>query len=462
MKKKTLYMILIFLSFALIYSLATGIYFTCIYQSAIYNLNIDAFSEGYFYLLNTFGILAISLYMRKKYTRFRMIIAYSVSLLATAAATFMLFMPLSTYAFIGVLIFIYVSIGCTQGVYVFMLTKTVPKSKRCFTLGVGASIAVIFNSLLSLIKDGEFVQSINAVIVYSILAVLACLMFSFALTGFSDCEHTDAKEDSAKPFTPSTWNTKVFLTACFFILLSWLIQSLGFYFPFNGSLVLGLSSEVLRITNVLGLLVGSYINYRDKKLGALSCLIILATPMLYIILQNQAGATLLVFLLSYFFTGMLSIYRIGIIADMSDSVNSKGESMSYLCAFGLLFGRLGEGFGGLMGIRFKDNVMLLLTLTSFVLVIAVAFFISHYIKLYTPVPMVVQSHEDKMTDFKVKYGLSSRELDVLEYLLNGDANAEIADRLYVSENTVRFHVSNILKKTGCKSRKEVSTLFYSK
>ncbi len=460
MKKKNLYLALIILSFALIYALATGIYFTGSYRAATYDLNVDAFSEGYFYLLNTIGILAISLYMKKNYTRFRMILAYSVSLLVAVVSALILFLPLSTSAFICALIFVYIAIGCTQGVYVFVLTKTVPKSKRCFVLGIGASIAVIVNSLLSLIKGGLFVQSISAVIVYFGIAVMTCFGFAFALTKLSDSEDTNEMVESAESATPSIWNTKVFLTSCFFILFSWLIQSLAFYFPFNSSLVLGLSNEAVRITNVLGLLIGGYINSHDKKTGSLSCLIILATPMLYIILQNQAGATLLVFLLSYFLTGILSIYRIGIIADMSDSVNSKGESMTYLCAFGLLFGRLGEGLGGLMGIRFKDNLLLLLTLTCFALTIAVAFFISHYMKLYTPVPLIVQNHEDKMNAFKIKYNLSNREMDVLEYLLDNNSNAEIADKLYVSENTVRFHVSNILKKTGCKSRKEISSLFY--
>ena len=115
-----------------------------------------------------------------------------------------------------------------------------------------------------------------------------------------------------------------------------------------------------------------------------------------------------------------------------------------------------------MGIKYKDNTMLLLTLTSFFLVIAVAFFIYHYIRLYFPISQVVQTHEDKINSFKVKYNLSTREKDVLELLIDGASNAEIADRLYVSENTVRFHVGNILKKTECKSRKEVSALFFGK
>ncbi len=42
--------------------------------------------------------------------------------------------------------------------------------------------------------------------------------------------------------------------------------------------------------------------------------------------------------------------------------------------------------------------------------------------------------------------LSRREQEVLDGLLNNDANKEIANRLGISERTVKFHVSNILRK----------------
>ena len=42
--------------------------------------------------------------------------------------------------------------------------------------------------------------------------------------------------------------------------------------------------------------------------------------------------------------------------------------------------------------------------------------------------------------------LTPRELDVLEHLVKGETNAEIARTLIVSEGTVKFHVKNILRK----------------
>jgi len=48
--------------------------------------------------------------------------------------------------------------------------------------------------------------------------------------------------------------------------------------------------------------------------------------------------------------------------------------------------------------------------------------------------------------------LSRREVEVLAFIGNGLSNEEIAAKLYVSENTVRNHAYNVMKKLGAKNR----------
>jgi DNA-binding NarL/FixJ family response regulator len=55
--------------------------------------------------------------------------------------------------------------------------------------------------------------------------------------------------------------------------------------------------------------------------------------------------------------------------------------------------------------------------------------------------------------------LTARESQILESVLCGRSNKEIASNLTISERTVKFHVSNILSKVGAERRRELVTVF---
>jgi len=54
--------------------------------------------------------------------------------------------------------------------------------------------------------------------------------------------------------------------------------------------------------------------------------------------------------------------------------------------------------------------------------------------------------------------LSNREKEILGLMIAGLSNNEIADRLFLSLSTVKFHVSNILSKLGVSGRTEAVAL----
>jgi two-component system, NarL family, response regulator LiaR len=56
------------------------------------------------------------------------------------------------------------------------------------------------------------------------------------------------------------------------------------------------------------------------------------------------------------------------------------------------------------------------------------------------------------------YGLTRREIEVLRYMAAGKTNAEIAVKLTVSHATIKFHISNILRKLGVESRSSAVVL----
>jgi two-component system NarL family response regulator len=50
--------------------------------------------------------------------------------------------------------------------------------------------------------------------------------------------------------------------------------------------------------------------------------------------------------------------------------------------------------------------------------------------------------------------LTGREVEILQWIADGRTSREIGEQLYISENTVKNHVRNILDKLGMQSRHE--------
>lgn len=60
-----------------------------------------------------------------------------------------------------------------------------------------------------------------------------------------------------------------------------------------------------------------------------------------------------------------------------------------------------------------------------------------------------------LRDVLIQKGLSNREAEVAELVSKGLSNKEVANRLFVTEKTVKFHLTNIYKKMHVKSRAQL-------
>ncbi|MBE6093789.1 MAG: helix-turn-helix transcriptional regulator [Selenomonas ruminantium] len=65
-------------------------------------------------------------------------------------------------------------------------------------------------------------------------------------------------------------------------------------------------------------------------------------------------------------------------------------------------------------------------------------------------------------DYCARYGLTQRETEVLDCILSGQSIAEISEALFISQRTVKFHITKLLRKTGATSQKELLLLLYEK
>ena len=72
-------------------------------------------------------------------------------------------------------------------------------------------------------------------------------------------------------------------------------------------------------------------------------------------------------------------------------------------------------------------------------------------------PIIARRIRDHFASIQDRFGtLTSRQREVIGYMIRGMSNPEIADRMCVGENTIRFHVRNIFDKLHMSSRVQVA------
>lgn len=60
------------------------------------------------------------------------------------------------------------------------------------------------------------------------------------------------------------------------------------------------------------------------------------------------------------------------------------------------------------------------------------------------------------------YGLSAREMEIVKAIAEGLANKEIADRLFISEGTVKNYITSVLTKMNLKHRTQIAIAYLKK
>ena len=99
---------------------------------------------------------------------------------------------------------------------------------------------------------------------------------------------------------------------------------------------------------------------------------------------------------------------------------------------------------------FRESPFKLINLSYMVFSILVyQFLVKHYIYTYK---MDEKSNKTDLNTLLTKYDVSKREKEIVELLLEGKSNREIAEVLFISPNTVKTHVKNIYRKLEVKNR----------
>ena len=78
------------------------------------------------------------------------------------------------------------------------------------------------------------------------------------------------------------------------------------------------------------------------------------------------------------------------------------------------------------------------------------------VRVEVPVPVAAPFARNEAR--LAQLGITARELEILEAMAAGLSNREIAERLFVSENTVKTHTSRLFDKLGARRRTQAVQL----
>ena len=383
--------------------------------------------------------------------------------------------------------------GVVAAMYIYMLTFYADMNRRGIIFGLGYSIGSIGSYLISLMGDSNFLTDVRAVGIYVLIAAFAVVPV-FLIGYDTGSAAYSVLNDASAPGTASAYmsyetdpliNKKVAvrllgLATAVVILLS-LEKGIGFYFDFSDVWVGGMSLEYTRMYYAVGLILAGLINDLNRRWGGILCVAALVFPFMLILLNSASVSGTILWIINYAVTGFYVVYRVLLFSDIAwESLRYRPVGMAgclvFIAPFGLMYGRIGDFISTAVGIRLSPTPIALNIFAAIFFVITIIAFWPLFIRLYLgdmTTHVMNDSHQTsanvsdgKKTEsetvdqgFSVHYGLTDRETLVLFHITNKLSNKEIASELFVQESTVKYHVKNILRKTGCSNRHELCSLY---
>ena len=373
--------------------------------------------------------------------------------------------------------------GVIAGYYLYDLTRKVPAERTATVFSTGYGLAILASWLLTL-AGGRSVYNSAKIVIICIALTTAALAADRLFCKKEEPGRTEAAASSgpgnakaaassgpvnakaaaslglanAEAATPSgsgkakrrrAAGKELLWLLCILVLLFSLVNSSGFAFP-AADLGKAVNLELSRLVYAAGLIIAGFVTDRNRKHGAICALMALVIPFIILALQGETLPAIVFWVLSYFTFGFYSVYRVILFSD-----HAAERDMLFLSGFGLMLGRVGDAFGEMICIALTGRLAVQIAVTAILFAAATVVFFKAYNVLYVPETERVLSEREKFHYFAMEHDLSAREQDMLRLLLEQKTNSEIAGALFISENTVKFHIKNLLQKTGCKNRKEL-------
>jgi len=332
--------------------------------------------------------------------------------------------------------------GVIAGYYLYAVARSVNADRRSRVFGGGYAIATVAVGLLALIDGGGFLHSRYALLLY--LPLAAAMAVAARRLKLPDvAEQTPAPPEQAPSVT----------LACAVVFLLSAVKNMGFCFP-SADIEAGLVPELSRLPYAVGLVAAGFINDRNRKNGMVCTVAALILPFIMLGLTSEPVPAAVCWGLDYLFYAFFTIFRVVLFMDLA----AKTRRWS-LAPLGLLMGRLGDVAGTAVGMLLAGHRVTLIAVTAAAFIPTAWLFYRQYLQIYEPEIVQRRSEMEVFDTFCLHHDLSAREREVFRMVLDNHTNGEIAERLFITERTVKYHVGNVLQKTGCRSRVELQKMF---
>lgn len=332
--------------------------------------------------------------------------------------------------------------GILQGFYLSRIAALVETDCRGTVFGIGYAAATLAGWALDKFAGGVLMHGLG---VLAVCGMLAALTAFFILA----CPAED-HESQSLGFPENERN--ITAMACLLVVLVSLTSNLGYGFP-HADLLEGVDLASSRLFYGAGLVVAGIVSDRNRIYGMLCCACSLIVPLLSLALAGAKVPATVLWAVGYLLSGFFSVFRVTSLADIAAKVGRPE-----LAGAGLMFGRVGDALGTATCLALSPSPIVLIALVCVIFAVTVPFFyafLRRMASLEDLDPVEEPSAEELFGHFVSDHGLSERQTEVLRLLLDGRTNQQIASELVVSDNTVKFHVRNVLQKTGCKNRAEL-------
>ena len=438
MKKRSFWLVAALIAVCFLYS-------GSVYMSQSYRLialfgekTADLVTSVAFYLLQAAGIGLCLIGFRKKPRLFGQRRLYAVSMVTGA-----LCMALSLLTNSGLVLLVagclfHLHVGVWFFHYLTILSRLVPDGNQGLCFGSAYALASIGTYLLSLARAGSFLATHEIVAVYLVLCGLTtALVLSVG----------DPIPEPASPLLPNRqeYRRQQFHLLVPLVAIMTVLFATGSGLYYSLEVASGVNWALIRVFYALGLILAGVLMDRLRFAGEILTVASLVYPLVSFALIGDGMTSFAMLAVSYMLRGFITLFYI---VSFTKPGHTQRELLP-LASLGLLISRAAEALISalLLSVRIPDLTLLLLSAACFLPLLLL--FVIMQNRRYAPAPL---NEEQRLALFSKRYNLTARELEVLRSLSNGLTDSEIAGQCFISRNTVRFHVSNLLKKTGAASR----------